>query len=233
MAYLGMIVLLFANMALAVDFSSDAIQTKVIELYTSEGCSSCPPADKWLSTLKDEPTLFKDIIPLAFHVDYWDQLGWKDRWAQAAFSNRQRKLAEQGSLSQVYTPAVVVASQEWRAWYKGAQLPQIKSVKAGVLSAHLNGQDLVVHYSKQGDYQLNIAYLGMGLVSKVTAGENRSRTLVHDFVVLNHFKLNGSSNWDVTLPIIDDQGQQRTAISVWVTKLYSLKIEQATATFIN
>jgi hypothetical protein len=118
-------------------------------------------------------------------------------------------------------------------WYKGMQLPRTKPVKAGVLSAHLNGQDLVVYYSEQGDYQLNIAYLGMGLVSKVTAGENRSRTLVHDFVVLNHFKLNGSSNWDVTLPIIDDQGQQQTALSVWVTKLDSLNIEQATATFIN
>jgi hypothetical protein len=233
MAYLGMVFLLFANMALAVDFSSGAIQTKVIELYTSEGCSSCPLADKWLSKLKDEPTLFKDIIPLAFHVDYWDQLGWKDRWAQVAFSNRQRKLVAQGILSQVYTPAVVVVSQEWRGWYKGTQLPQTKPVKAGVLSAHLNGQDLVVYYSEQGDYQLNIAYLGMGLVSKVTAGENRSRTLVHDFVVLNHFKLNGSSNWDVTLPIIDDQGQQQTALSVWVTKLDSLNIEQATATFIN
>jgi hypothetical protein len=233
MAYWGIIFLFFANMALAVDFSSDAIQTKVVELYTSEGCSSCPPADKWLSTLKDEPTLFKNVIPLAFHVDYWDQLGWKDRWAQASFSNRQRKLAKQGILSQVYTPAVVVASQEWRVWYKGTQLHHIKPIKTGILSAHLKGQDLVVNYSEQGDYELNIAYLGMGLVSKVTAGENSSRTLVHDFVVLNHFKQNGASNWHVTLPTIDDQGQKQTAISVWVTKQGSLKIEQATATFIN
>ncbi len=233
MAYLGIIFLFFANMALAVDFSSDAKQTKVVELYTSEGCSSCPPADKWLSTLKDDPTLFKDIIPLAFHVDYWDQLGWKDRWAQAAFSNRQRKLAKQGILSQVYTPAVVVASREWRAWYNGTQLQQIKPIKTGVLSAHLNGQELVVNYSEQGDYDLNIAYLGMGLVSKVTAGENSSRTLVHDFVVLNHFKQKGASNWHLRLPTIDDQGQKQTAISIWVSKQGSLRIEQATATFIN
>jgi hypothetical protein len=124
MAYLGMVFLLFANMALAVDFSSGAIQTKVIELYTSEGCSSCPLADKWLSKLKDEPTLFKDIIPLAFHVDYWDQLGWKDRWAQVAFSNRQRKLVAQGILSQVYKPAVVVVSQEWEDGIKACNYPR-------------------------------------------------------------------------------------------------------------
>lgn len=235
MAYLAMIFLLYANMALAVNFSSDAKQTKVIELYTSEGCSSCPPADKWLSMLKDDPALFKDFIPLAFHVDYWDQLGWKDRWAQAKFSNRQRQLSKQGILSQVYTPAVVVASQEWQARYKGSgqHLPQIEQVNKGVLSAQLNGQDLVVNYSERGDYELNIAYLGMGLVSRVTAGENRSRTLVHDFVVLNHFKRKGGSNWKVTLPSIDDQGQQQTAISVWVSKKGSLEIEQATASFIN
>lgn len=233
MAYLAIIFLLFANMAFAVDFSSDEIQTQVVELYTSEGCSSCPPADKWLSTLKDEPALFKGIIPLAFHVDYWDQLGWKDRWAQAAFSKRQRQLAEQGILSQVYTPAVVVTSQEWRAWYQGSQLPPLKPVKTGMLTAQLNGQDLTVHYSDKGDYELNIAYLGMGLVSKVTAGENRSRTLVHDFVVLNHLKQKGASNWKVTLPTIEDQGQKQTAIAVWLSKQGSLAIEQAAATFIN
>tara|TARA_R110002050_G_scaffold1244_5_gene8725 strand:+ start:7829 stop:8545 length:717 start_codon:yes stop_codon:yes gene_type:complete len=233
MAYLGMIFLLFAHVALAVDFGSGTAQTTVIELYTSEGCSSCPPADKWLSTLKEEPTLFKDIIPMAFHVDYWDQLGWKDPWAQAAFADRQRQLAQQRNLSQVYTPAVLVASNEWRTWYKGSQLPKLKSVKAGVLSAHLNGQLLTVHYSEQGDYELNIAYLGMGLVSKVTAGENRSRTLIHDFVVLNHLKQKGASSWKVTLPNIEDYGQQRTAISVWLSKQGTLDIEQAAASFIE
>ena len=233
MIYLGMIFLLFTNIALAIDFSSDAIQTKVIELYTSEGCSSCPPADRWLSSLKNEPTLFKEIIPLAFHVDYWNQLGWKDRWAQAEFSKRQHHLAEQGFLSQVYTPAVVVRSHEWRSWYKGIRLPQIKPVKTGVLSAQLNGQYLTVHYSKQGDYELNIAYLGMGLVSKITAGENRDLTLNHDFVVLNHLKQTGNSDWKVTLPIIVDQGQQQTALAVWVSKQDSLEIEQAAASFIN
>lgn len=109
----------------------------------------------------------------------------------------------------------------------------MKPVKTGVLSARLNGQNLVVRYSEPGNYELNVAYLGMGLVSKVRAGENKSRTLVHDFVVLNHVKLNGAVNWKVTLPMIDDQGQQQTAISVWVSKQGSSKIEQATATYIN
>lgn len=93
----------------------------------------------------------------------------------------------------------MVASHEWRAWYKGTQLQQIKPLKAGELSAHLNGQDLVVNYTEEGDYELNIAYLGIGLVTKVTAGENSSRTLVHDFVVLKHFKQTGTSHCQLSM----------------------------------
>jgi len=233
MTYFGILLLLFSHIALAVEFSSGQLQTKVVELYTSEGCSSCPPADQWLSALKSEPALFNGIVPLAFHVDYWDQLGWKDPWAQAEFSERQRQLVKQGILSQVYTPAILVASNEWRAWYKGSSLPNMKPVKTGVLSAQLNGQELAVQYSEKGDYVLNIAYLGMGLVSQVTAGENRTRTLVHDFVVLNHLKKKGESSWKVTLPPIDEQGQQKTAISVWLSKQGSLEVVQAAAAYIN
>ncbi|MFT7414841.1 MAG: hypothetical protein ACI9FO_001502 [Methylophagaceae bacterium] len=107
--------------------------------------------------MKDKPTLFKGIIPIAFHVDYWDQLGWEDRWAQAGFSNRQRQLKRQKLLSQVYTPGVVVMSQEWRDWDTRPQPPTVKPIKTSVLSAQLNGQQLAVNYSEQGDYVLNIA----------------------------------------------------------------------------
>lgn len=233
MAYLGMFFLLLTPLALAVDFTSSSSKATVIELYTSEGCSSCPPADKWLSTLKDDPALFKSIIPMAFHVDYWDQLGWKDRFARAAFSNRQRQLTGQGILSQVYTPGFVIASQEWRSQSRTQDISQLKTIETGVLSAKLNVTNLVVEYSEKGDYELNIAYLGMGLVSNVTTGENRFRKLTHDFVVLEHLKQKGNSLWHVELPNIPQQGQQNTAISVWLTKLGSLDIEQAASSYID
>jgi len=67
----------------AVTFTSPSQQTTLLELYTSEGCSSCPPADQWLSTLKNNPRLWKEIIPVAFHVDYWNDLGWKDEFSRA------------------------------------------------------------------------------------------------------------------------------------------------------
>ena len=84
----------------------------VVELYTSEGCSSCPPADRWLSTLKAGP----EVIPLAFHVDYWDQLGWPDRLAQPAFSARQRDWQAVQHTRFVYTPQTILNGEDWRGW---------------------------------------------------------------------------------------------------------------------
>src|SRR6516225_4364306 len=80
----------------------------VVELYTSEGCSSCPPADRWLSALKDRP----DVVPLAFHVDYWDSLGWKDRFAQAQFSQRQNATQHTSGARFAYTPQVILDSRD-------------------------------------------------------------------------------------------------------------------------
>src|SRR4051794_21790628 len=69
-----------------VRFESQERQTTFLELYTSEGCSSCPPAEAWLNQLSKSPVLWKDFVPTAFHVDYWDHLGWRDRWAAKEFS---------------------------------------------------------------------------------------------------------------------------------------------------
>ena len=60
-------------------FESGEARTMLVELFTSEGCSSCPPADAWISQLKESPDLWKKIVPVAFHVDYWNNLGWRDR----------------------------------------------------------------------------------------------------------------------------------------------------------
>ena len=84
--------LFFSSYAVAagtLSAKSPAEQVGLLELYTSEGCSSCPPADRWLSKLKGEPKLWRNIIPLAFHVDYWDYIGWEDRFASPAYTARQ------------------------------------------------------------------------------------------------------------------------------------------------
>ena len=107
--------ILVASLLAAPAFAADPItvnsserQTAVLELYTSEGCSSCPPADRFVSALRDDPRLWTEYVPVAFHVDYWDYIGWPDRFASPAYGKRQRQHAQLGRVRNVYTPGFVV-----------------------------------------------------------------------------------------------------------------------------
>ena len=87
--------------------SSPETRVNVLELYTSEGCSSCPPADKYISELKSHPGLWTSLIPVAFHVDYWNYIGWEDRFSSPEYSARQRRYARSKNLKTVYTPGCI------------------------------------------------------------------------------------------------------------------------------
>lgn len=213
----------------------------LVELYTSEGCSSCPPADAWLSTLAQRPELFKTLYPVGFHVDYWNALGWPDRFSNPAFSARQRDYVRQGLVSQVYTPGLVVNGHEWRQWFRGArQLPAggldggrlVLERHDGVVSATYaaTGSDT----SGIGSLRLNLVYLGMGLHSEVTRGENRGRRLQHDFVVLGFWQQQSNDGrWRLTLPAVPDRGQQRTALVGWVSEGDSVVPRQAAGGYLQ
>ncbi|MEM1433200.1 MAG: DUF1223 domain-containing protein, partial [Pseudomonadota bacterium] len=95
--------------------TSPAQQAQLVELFTSEGCSSCPPADRWLSSLKGQPELFRSVVPVAYHVTYWDYLGWEDTLGLAAHDQRHRRQAAFAG-SGVYTPGVFRQGKEWRSW---------------------------------------------------------------------------------------------------------------------
>src|SRR5882672_2702112 len=137
---LALMVLLWTNSGEAqpgaFSFQSVEQQTALLELYTSEGCSSCPPAEAWLTRLKDDPALWRNFVPVAFHVDYWDHLGWRDPWAAKAFSERQRNHAESWSAASVYTPGFVLNGKEWRGWPGLRTLPPLRKEKAGVLTVN-------------------------------------------------------------------------------------------------
>lgn len=229
---------------LAKEFVSQSNATEVIELYTSEGCSSCPPADRWLTSLKTKPETFKSVIPMAFHVDYWDYIGWKDRFAKPVYSLRQRQYVSTGRVSQAYTPQMVTNSNEWRGFISGQRewVPNDKNV--GVLKATLpdNSNSLFVRFAPHkrnwnsasdknlSNYTLNVAILGMGLNSRVTAGENHDRTLNHDFVVLSHQKQKVAANpaqWKIKMPVIPKAGQTQSAVAVWLSEPDSQQIIQA------
>jgi hypothetical protein len=116
-----------------VTFESSDSQTTLIELFTSEGCSSCPPADAWISHLKDSPDLWKKIVPVAFHVDYWNNLGWRDRFARPEFTARQRRYVAAWHGDSVYTPGFVVNGQEWRGWFSDRTVARKQAANVGNL----------------------------------------------------------------------------------------------------
>ncbi len=201
--------------ASAQTFSGGPAAPTVIELYTSEGCSSCPPADRWLASLRDHPGLFSSVYPLAFHVDYWDRLGWPDRFARSAFSERQRRYQRQGALSSVYTPGVLAAGREWRGWREGRAWPRPDG-RPGVLRVQLKADQIRVRWDGERPLRLHFAWLGMGLSTVVNRGENAGRTLQHEFVVMDRVERSPARSW--TLPVqIPRRGQKRTAVVAWVS----------------
>lgn len=159
---------------------SGAKLTPVIELYTSEGCSSCPPADQWLSTLKGKP-----VVAQAFHVGYWDYIGWVDRFATTANTARQREIASANKLRSIYTPQIVRNGRDWRIDSRATESSQ--AALANITLRRIDNAD-------QFEAQITPAVSGTrwsaywsvtehGHSSKVKAGENAGEFLQHDFVV--------------------------------------------------
>lgn len=181
-------------------FTSSSNQVQLIELYTSEGCSSCPPADKHLGKLKSDKGLWSEKVPVAFHVDYWDYIGWQDPYAKAENSKRQRAHAALGNVSNVYTPGFVVDGEEWRGFFRRAKLPAPTEQTPGPLSLSYDDGQVSVSFKPESQLpaslRLQIAWLGAGIEVAVTDGENNGRRLKHDFVVLKRQELMLSANSD-------------------------------------
>ena len=169
-------------------FESGEARVELIELYTSEGCSSCPPADRWLSSLKSDERLWKDFAPIALHVDYWDYIGWEDRFAKREYSDRQRRYAREGGSRTVYTPGVFVNGKDWRGWRYGDIDAETDS-RPGNLALSVNGNDVAVQFDAADVHnkslKVHVAMLAMNRETNVKAGENANRTLRHDFVVID------------------------------------------------
>lgn len=211
----GLLLAAAAHAAEPAVFSSGPEQVRLVELYTSEGCSSCPPAEAWLGSLRDEPGLWRDFVPVAFHVAYWDRLGWKDRWASRAFTERQYLYSERWGSSSVYTPCFVLDGQEWRH-----RRPPGRGPSAGRLEAVVTGGRCRVAFAggTPAD-QVTVALLGGGITSPVRRGENAGRTLRHEFVALGLASaplVNGAA--ELMLPPVDPAGVGRRALAVWVSR---------------
>lgn len=198
----------------------------VLELYTSEGCNSCPPADKWVSSLVPNGFSANQIVPLAFHVDYWDYIGWSDRFANSEFSSRHRGLARANGSGTVYTPQIFVSGKDIRLAFSNVKLNgTLKPINTAKPRADIG---LALDASTPGMLNLSAsasladpsdeaqAYLAVyenKLYSNVKAGENRGVKLHHDYVVREFIG-----------PLkFDRQGKLETKRSVTVASDWKLK----------
>jgi len=201
---------------------SGPARTRLIELFTSEGCSSCPPADERMNALAKDETLWKAFVPVAFHVTYWDYIGWKDPYADPAYDARQRAEAAAWGAKSTYTPGFVLDGEEWRGW-DGAPPPSAE--KAGTLTATAGRARVAVAFSPAaggGPFEAFAVRLGFDIVSTVTAGENSGRTLRHEFVARGLSRAamtkGPKGSWSATLPLPGAFGAAARAegLAVWV-----------------
>ncbi len=179
---------------------SGPLKTPVIELYTSEGCSSCPPADQWLTALKaksEAATADNPPVLQAFHVGYWDYIGWVDRFATPAHTTRQRQIAAWNRQASIYTPQLVHNGRDWRDWYgkpgSGALQAAAKETSSVSISLKRVGPDqyeaLVTPVAGAGDTSASSGWSAYwtltedGHSSRVKSGENAGEFLKHDAVV--------------------------------------------------
>ncbi|MGR3915115.1 MAG: DUF1223 domain-containing protein [Gammaproteobacteria bacterium] len=170
--------------------SADA-KTPLVELYTSEGCSSCPPADDWLRALGESLGGEVRAVPLAFHVDYWNYLGWRDPFSKPAFTARQRRVAA-NNRGRVYTPALVVDGRETRRGRAAVRAIQAANAQPAaariVVRVMRSGDDQIetrieLHNHSGAQLDAFLAVYENKITRNIGAGENRGRTLRHDFVV--------------------------------------------------
>ncbi|MCB0393976.1 MAG: DUF1223 domain-containing protein [Bdellovibrionales bacterium] len=214
-------------------------QVALIELYTSESCSSCPPADKWISNLIEQPGLWSKFVPVVFHVDYWNHLNWKDRLSTSKASERQRRIAQTWSHPSVYTPGLVLNGKEYREWRRQkfpSILSQSSQVSLQLTILRPNEVRLTWEGLSKGDvFTMNYALLGFGLKTDVKSGENSGKRLVHDFAVLNwdQKELDNSKKSSLyQVPIIKN-APTKLGLAVWIERKGSPIPIQAAGSFLS
>ncbi|HZV62356.1 MAG TPA: DUF1223 domain-containing protein [Methylophilaceae bacterium] len=236
-AYL--LLILFASMPAFAECTaqSGAITVPLLELYTSEGCSSCPPADEWLSKLQGT----KHVVRLAFHVDYWDYIGWKDRFAKAAFTARQKQAAALNGASFVYTPQMLLNGRDFRKWRSDSDLNRLiagisrpTDIKLAMKMTGPPGSQIQLQASAQVPESTSVdIYLAIyenNLKSRINAGENNGRELHHDYVVRQLFgpyRFQQANHWQRTIPLTDDWQTRDAGVAMFVQNRNSGEVLQA------
>jgi len=218
---------------------SGTSKVALLELYSSESCSSCPPADQWISNFVSHKDLWLTFVPVVFHVDYWNHLSWKDELSSSDMTARQMAISKTWTQPAVYTPAVILSGVEWRAWRESkleSLLVKDSSNLAldivqdpnGLFRVQVSGQTPGVKYI------VHIAKLGMGMSSGITDGENSGKTLSHSFVVLDWQNQNLGPT-SVTHPVEFAANKHRVekyAVVAWIEEVGRHIALQSTGAFL-
>ncbi|OAJ55953.1 hypothetical protein A6V36_34280 [Paraburkholderia ginsengiterrae] len=201
---------------------SPAHRVALVELYSSEGCNSCPPADQWLSQWKNSGAA-QSIVPLALHVDYWNSLGWTDRFSQHRFTERQQALTDLAGGHTIYTPEIFVSGRELRSWSqrdsfqsrigKVVAEPAQANVALELTPQSLGAFSVAAQFTSQaagtagaaGALNAYLAVYENTLSSQVGAGENSGVTLHHERVV---------RQWIGPVPLVAGNAQIRREIRI-------------------
>ncbi len=207
-------------------------QVNLVEVYSSQGCSSCPPAERWLGQFTNHPELFSSFIPINFHVDYWDYLGWKDPYASAKFTKRQRLYNALGHTRTIATPGFIVNGKGWSGWFRGKVLPRNNAKKVGRLMVNLEQNqnenlsvadikfDAIADLPSNG--RIHLAILAFDQSTSVLRGENSGKQLPHDFVVVGYKsqkaqREKNSLTVKIALPNVDKFYVTKKALVIWVS----------------
>lgn len=208
---------------------NDGKPAQVVELFTSEGCSSCPPADRFLSKLEQSPQLWQEIIPIAYHVDYWDYLGWQDKFARPEYSQLQRLYHAYDVVSSVYTPSFVVDNKEWRGFFNwvNRDLPNNAQKDAGRLTLVRSDNAFELSYQHSQPLEATIIFVANNRTTEIKAGENRGRRLEHDFIaVLRTQARSNNGKWKFTY---EGDLTKVDAVAAWVSPIGSFERIQTVA----
>jgi hypothetical protein len=187
----------------------------VLELFTSQGCSSCPPADEILRGLAQK----ESVLPLSFHVTYWNRLGWKDSFSQKIFDERQYAYGSRFALNGVYTPQIVINGKAEMVGSRERQIDKIVQESLSqnadfsiILSKNIKDKSLIINYKinkSVKNYDLNVALVESGISTKIQRGENEGKTLKHENVVRNFRTIKMSENTEgaVECPFLPTEKQ--------------------------
>ena len=202
----------------------------LVELYSSEGCSSCPPAESWLRTLHTGA----DVVPLEFHVDYWDDLGWKDRFSDSRYTARQNEQARRDGGNSVFTPQIVLDGRNWSGWYRSGHLaPPAQANVAMHLSidtaaghVHAESTSRPMAGQQLDGYRSYIALVEDDLATQVRAGENRGTLLKHDHVVRAFSGPLPFARANIDLPIPSDMNLEDAMLVAFVQSPHTGDVAQ-------